>query len=101
MPWLRHSIVKVALAGIFRHLPNSCLAEGQRTGLFIFIAHQLDDAQHLVAQAGIAAAEQPGKLVPGALLPDPAVEVQGREDASGKSAKEDNYSHEAGRVQDA
>jgi len=77
MPWSGDRITKIALARLARDLNDCRLAEGPGPILLGIITHELNDAEHLVANAGVPTAEQSRKLVERPLPPDPLVQING------------------------
>ena len=74
------------------------LAQGPRPRLLRITADQLDDAQQLVANLGVAAAQQPRQLLQAAISPDPAVERQRNDGRPHPGRDEEQQPDRRGRV---
>src|SRR5438128_295936 len=94
MLWVRNGIREVSRFRSLRYLLDGCLAKGERTSLFGFTAHQLNDAEQLVPDAWMGAAQQARELLQAPLPPHPAVqgERHDRTSCQGRHKNAEAYS---------
>ena len=98
VPGVGHGGPEVAPARVLGHLMDGGLAQGPRAGLLRITADQLDNAQQLVANLGMFAAQQPRQLLQPAISPDPAVERQWYDGRPDPGRDEEQQPDRRGRV---